>query len=80
MFQIVSGMENFQRIEGRGAYHDSLSKLFCLTELKNLRRGTLICSKYLSASKFFGSERGVPRFSAEYFLPHSTETFHSGTL
>ena len=58
MFQIVSGMENVQGIEGRGAYHDSLSKLFCLTEPKNFRRGTPMCSKIFSASTFFLDQRG----------------------
>ncbi len=58
MFQIVSGMENVQGIEGRGAYHDSLSKLFCLTEPKNFRRGTPMCSKIFSASTFFWIREG----------------------
>ncbi len=68
MFQIVSGMENFQRIEGRGAYHDSLSKLFCLTEPKNLRRGTLMYSKSFSASNYFlDQRRGYHNFMSSFF-------------
>ncbi len=80
MFQIVSGIEIFEEIEGRGAYHDSLSKSFCLTEPKNLRRGTLMCSKSFSASNFFWIRQGGTTIFCRVFLPHSTESFRSGTL
>ena len=58
MFQMVFGIKNFQGIEGSGAYRDSLSKMFCLTKPKTIRRKTVMCFKKISASKIFWIREG----------------------
>ncbi len=76
MFQIVFGLEKFHGIEGRGAYNDSLSKMFCLTKPKVIHRETPMCSKKFSASNYFlDQRRGYHNFMSSFFCLTVTKLF-----
>ena len=74
MFQKIWGCRKILCIRGGGGeYYESPSEIFCLILPKNFVWDPSV-GKNFGYRKIF-CMRGVARFSVDYFMSHSTETF-----